>query len=331
MSVMAEPDMNLRSRATVPLAVLSFVLLLCQFMVTTALADETSADGLEDAERFARLLADTAWRPSATELEARYLAPGSPALTAFAATRVGDAEELGRALVNLEPDYRRALDHCLPAARALQPRVPALLDVVARALGPTSASPAPSVTFLFGAGRSAGTVLEDEVVIGLEVVCRYLDPDGDAVDLLAAFLFHEIVHVHQLRRQMPGAEDSLLRQAMIEGTADLVTQQLLGEPAPPARRRAVYGASHEAALWQRFRQDMAGKDLGSWMYGPGRPGEPADLGYWIGLRIAERYLETAEDQALALQALLDLHDPFELLERSGYAGGVPGEGGVLSP
>lgn len=279
-----------------------------------------SDPGQTDAVRFARLMAATAYRPSPRELRIRYLEAGSPALTAFAAARMGDARALARAITQDRAGYRRAIERCLPAARAMEERVPRLLSDVEKALGLDAGAPRPSVVFLFGAGRSGGTVLDHDVVIALEVVCRFDRGSADPEALLEAFVTHEAVHFHQLRRQRPAARDSLLRQALIEGYADLVTREVLGRTPLVQQARARYGAAHEARLWRAFSADLGGGGLGHWMYGPGRGDAPPDLAYWFGLRISEAYLRVTGDSAESRRVLLDLPDPFEVLARSGYDG-----------
>lgn len=276
--------------------------------------------GRADAERFARLLAATAYRPSPRELQTRYLNPGSPALTVFAADRIGDAQALARAVARDRAGYRRAIERCLPAARVVEERIPRLLARMEAALGLDAGAPRPSVVLLFGAGRSGGTVLDHDVVIALEVVCRFDQGTADPAALLEAFVTHEAVHFHQLRRQRPAARDSLLRQALIEGYADLVTREVLGRTPAVQQARARYGVAHEARLWRAFSADLAGSDLGHWMYGPGRGDAPPDLAYWFGLRISEAYLRVTGDSTESRRVLLDLPDPFEVLARSGYDG-----------
>jgi len=273
-----------------------------------------------DAERFAVLLEATAWRPSVRELDNRYLASGSRALAAFDASRIGGAAVLAESLSVLRPDYRRAVAHCLPAARALAPRLPALLDRVGQYLGRPAT---PEVRFLFGAGRSAGTVEDGTVVLALEVVCRFLDGAASAEALLEDFVVHEVVHVHQLATQVPGRRDSLLRQAMIEGFADYVAGEVLGRVPVQERERARYGRTHEKTLWAEFAADMSGTNLGAWMYGPGAGDRPPDLGYWIGKRICSAYVRASDDPRQALRDLLLLASPGELLEASGYDGAAP--------
>ncbi len=273
---------------------------------------------LEDAERFATLMEATGFRPSSQELGRSYLAPGSSELRSFATGRIGSERDLAQAVSLLRQDYRHAMERCLPAARRLGQALPALTAAVSAALGLGAGEPAPRVVVLFGAGRSAGTVIDDAVVLALEVICRFDAPQRNPDELLQGFLVHEIVHAHQLRWQRPGLEDSLLRQALLEGYADLITEQVLGRPTPPGEARALFGRRHEAELWAAFRKDMAGLDLAPWMYGPGRPNEPADMGYWLGMRICQAVLDGPGPDAALRRSLLLLEDPFELLLDSAY-------------
>ena len=307
----------------------------CLLLVLSQFVTASPGDGREpaphtrpillvgDAERFAAVLSATAYRPSGQELGRAYLAPGSDSLQSFAAGRIGSGAALAEAVRILRPDYRRAIERCLPAARRLADGLPELMDATREVLGLAAAARSPRVVVLFGAGRSAGTVIDDTVILALEVVCRFDAPERDPLDLLRGFLVHEVVHAHQLRWQRPGLEDSLLRQAMLEGYADLVTEQVLGVPTPPARERERFGSRHEARLWRAFRDAMAGQDLAPWMYRPGRPGEPPDLGYWLGLRISAAVLAGPEPEASKRRALLLLEDPFDLLERSAYGEEFP--------
>ena len=270
---------------------------------------------LDDAERFARLLANTGGRPSVTELRRGYLEPGTQALREFAAERIGGAETLALALTRHRSDYEQALELCLPAAEALAARLPRLQRRVAERLGRVGA---PAVSILFGAGRSGGTVTEAGVSVALEVLCWFALDAQDAEALLEEFVVHETVHWHQLRLQQTTAQDSLLRQALIEGVADFLTGEMLGRVGRAESARHQYGLQHEKRLWQAFQNDMDGTSLRHWMYGPGAVGEPADLGYWIGKRIAQAYWQSMGREPAALEALLRLESPRQLLEQSGY-------------
>lgn len=66
-----------------------------------------------------------------------------------------------------------------------------------------------------------------------------------------------------------------------------------------------YGYAHEAALWKQFRGEMAGGDVSSWLYsGTPRGDRPADLGYFVGFRIAQAYYERAADKRQAIRDII---------------------------
>ncbi len=284
---------------------------------------------LDEADRFARLLGQTAYRPSAMEIERDYLSQASPALHDLLDRNETGALQLQAAVSNQRYAYRHALELCLPAMHRIASQVDTWLMEVADGLGVPDDPGATQVIALFGAGTTGGMVAADRIVIALEVQCRFAGSQATAEQVLEAAIRHEAVHVHQLRRQQPGARNSLLRQAMIEGLADWFSMQQLGAVPPQARERTTFGEAHEAHIWQEFRDDMNGDLLGHWMYGPGRPGEPADLGYWIGNQIVAAFMAQAhsqpqsETESGALQTLLMLESPERILNASGYAPEVP--------
>ena len=45
---------------------------------------------------------------------------------------------------------------------------------------------------------------------------------------------------------------------------------------------------------------------------------PSEAGYWIGMRIAEAYVDRAPDKRAAMNELIELRDPVGILKASGY-------------
>lgn len=66
---------------------------------------------------------------------------------------------------------------------------------------------------------------------------------------------------------------------------------------------------------------MHGTDYAGWLYdGSQSPeGRPADLGYWMGYRIARGYYRRAADKAQAIRDMLRIRDFDAFLEASGVA------------
>lgn len=274
---------------------------------------------LDDAERFAALL--TASAPlGAAQLQAGYLDPGTAGVRTFTPHRIVGAANLAAAVARGRAGYEHAATLCLPAARQLGAEATRLLAQIGEQLG--QSQPAP-VYILFGAGNSGGTADAAGLVLGLEVICRGARDAAAATQLLRDFIAHEMTHVYQARQSRQNAPDSLLRQALVEGLADHLMENTLGDKAAAGAQRQRYGLAHEAELWREFKADVdAGRPISRWFYDqrPQPGGRPPDMGYWIGKRICEAYVQGAPDRPSALQTLLALRDPVAILAASGYDG-----------
>jgi hypothetical protein len=122
--------------------------------------------------------------------------------------------------------------------------------------------------------------------------------------------------VHSLQR---GGDQRLLSGAIREGTAVYLAELAL--PAPASPYFMSWGRAHEAQVRDRFLREMNGNDVSQWIGNNGRATEewPADLGYFIGYRIAEEYVKRASDRREAIKDLIVMKDAKEILEKSGYA------------
>jgi hypothetical protein len=164
----------------------------------------------------------------------------------------------------------------------------------------------PDVYFVIGRFNSGGTVSPAGLLIGAEM---HQDPAR-----LPMIVAHELVHY----QQPPGDEGlTLLERAFREGSVDFVGELISGQRMNAAAQE--YGRAHEAELWAEFRSVMHGTDATGWLYGNPPPGRPADLGYFIGYRIAEAYYTQAADKAAALRDILLVRDVERILAASGYA------------
>lgn len=163
-----------------------------------------------------------------------------------------------------------------------------------------------------GLTRSVGVLIATE---------RFSERTEDVVPLV----LHELAHFQQALvqgvdtyRRIYGSDQTLLALALREGSADLIAELTTGRHSNLDAER--YGLSHERALWQRFREDMHDREPGDWMFvQPSNPEWPANLGYWMGYRIAKSYYDRAEDKQQAMLAILHLTDFDAFLEASGYA------------
>jgi hypothetical protein len=176
----------------------------------------------------------------------------------------------------------------------------------------------PGVYFVVGAGMAAGTTTHTSnpvVLIGVE---RTGDPSR-----LASTVAHEFVHTQQdypwigIFTGGPSfLRGSLLRQSIMEGSANLIAEVVTGVPS-----RNEYAEAHEAELWAEFAREMHEKDYSRWLWNganPKRGDRPADLGYWIGYRITKSYYDRSPDKARAIHDILTIHDFDRFLSASGY-------------
>lgn len=274
---------------------------------------------LDDAQRFAQLIADPMQEPSVTEVQQHYLDVGTRGIEIFTPGRIVDAERMQKTLVANRKHYERAVSVCLPAAEAVEAEA---MDVLARAAALLKQADVAPIYIVFGAFNSGGTVGPDGLVLGLEVICRMAADQAQAEELIVAFVAHEIVHVYQIRnvsKAMVSSNPTLLSQSIVEGFADYIAERLQGKKTATEQQRYDYLVAHEAELWQQFKQAMDSDAMQPWLYAGEVDGKPADLGYSIGKRIIEAYIAQASDEEQALQDILSFSDPHQLLQQSGYA------------
>lgn len=190
------------------------------------------------------------------------------------------------------------------------------------------------IYFEVGALRSAGTTQGDKVLLGVEMATgdESVDtsemPTGlqrffasyfaskplENLDLLAV---HEVVHTQQ-----EGERPNLLAQAVYEGVADFVAEQVTGRM--PDLAYVSHGPAHDEAIKAAFRQDMAGEDFSGWLYNSADNAFGVrDLGYYVGYAITRGYYDRAPDKAAAMKTMLELDysDPAAVqafVDASGY-------------
>lgn len=180
--------------------------------------------------------------------------------------------------------------------------------------------------FLIGRFNSGGTVSEGAIMIGTEFYGKSTNSSLDELtpweqantqdsSKLPFMVIHELIHTLQARH----ARTTLLDQVLAEGAADFIASLASGEK--PHGSYFEYGLQFEKVLWEEFRPHINSRDFSSWLYQGNRAnGRPADLGYFIGYRIAEAYYNQAADQQKAISDILHLKDSVAFLEQSGYRG-----------
>ena len=286
----------------------------------------------EDAERFAKLLDETGGKPTAEQLQRQYLDPASYGVSVFTSQRIENAAHLAAAIAKDPAAYRDAIDRCLPVVRDANAELRAIY-LALHGLFPTRKLP--QIYVVFGAGNSGGTAGPGAQVLGLEVLCK-ISPDTAALRATLRQMFaHETVHTLQTDVDTKGIQP-LLSAILIEGGADYVAALVTG--APPNAERAAWAAPREAELWRQFEADLVvtqGFDWGSakkgspgltamlrWVsnYESAPAGWPSEMGYWLGMRIWQRYVDAVPDKHQALEDVLTWTDEQAILAKGRYRG-----------
>lgn len=287
-----------------------------------------------DARRFAELWRKTGGAPSAAQIASDYLSGAGPGVTIFTPNRIRSAENLAATVAAQPALYRQAIDTCLPWVPETNPQ---LRSIYLAMQGLLPDRPLPRIHLVVGAANSGGTAGAGAQVLGLEILCRDAPTRPAFLALMRSFFAHETVHTFQRQPdEAVFAGDPLLAAILNEGVADYVGSLVTG--APMSEAREAYGSANEATLWRQFAIDRAAARDGysaaggfneagqaafdHWLYNPTKgklPGWETDMGYWLGMRIAEAYVERTPDRRAAIRDLLDMRDPAAILKRSGYA------------
>ena len=250
---------------------------------------------------------------------ARYLADGSPGLREFDALRIEGGANLAAA-VAAHPRYYASLRGQLARVPAFEAPIRASLFELQR-LYPDAVFP--DIYLLMGRMNSAGTLSDVGLLIGMDMHGREagapLDELGDwqravikGLDGLPSIVAHELVHY----QQQGATGDSLLAACLREGIADFLAEKMSGRHINAHVH--AWAEPRASQLWQEFQPRMHGTDYRGWLYSGGDE-RPADVGYWIGYRIARAYYQRTPDKAAAIRGMLTFADADRFLQASGFA------------
>lgn len=288
-----------------------------------ALMVPTSAQGMpqvqvSDVIRFFQIYDQAGGRPDAEMLQRDYLAVGTPGLTRFASLRRITGESIAASLA-ANPDLYAEARGCVDILPQVTQRVDAAIADF-QTLSP--GADFPPVTIAIGRGRPIAVGEAAGAYIGLEALCAWELPDPNVEDRIVRVIVHELVHTRQtgLAEHADGA--TVLHAALVEGAAEFVTELLTGSVAYRHLQTAARG--RELEIEQAFLRDIDQPALGSsWVYNGGAgSNRPADLGYWVGYRIAKAYWLRAQDKTRAIADILSASDAHAFLEQSGWYPGM---------
>lgn len=205
------------------------------------------------------------------------------------------------------------------------------IDLVYEKMGELySGFKAPNICFAISPIQTGGTTDKGLILVGTEIAAVnptlvdiseidgfmgkvFKGSTGDITSLVA----HELVHTQQ-----PSGDNenqSLLSQAITEGSADFIATLILGEQS---MNNAIfrYGERNEEELWEEFSADIKAKkgfEETDWFYDYNSD-RPADLGYYLGYKITEAYYQNASDKKQAVKEIMEMEDAVEFLTASNY-------------
>lgn len=265
-----------------------------------------------------RLAAASSTADSLAALREEYFAPASRGLQDFIRARIEDEAHLLGA-IRAVPSYYASIRGSTLRAVDMIPEIRAMLRRWA-ALYPEAQFPA--IYLVIGRLNSGGTTSADRILIGTEMYGRTdatpLDELDDwlrevlrPVEDLPIIVAHELFHTQQEYAR----DNRLLARAIREGVPDFLAELVTGRHINPHVHAWAEPRAHE--LWVDFQMEMHEEGNRGWLYASRAPGEPNDLGYWMGYRIAKAYYERAADKAQALHDLLAIRDYDAFLAASG--------------
>lgn len=280
-----------------------------------AQAPEVNAD---DVVRFYRVYDAADGTPDGATLQRDYLDHGSAGLARFAELRRITGEAIAAAIAKNPALYADARK-CAEALPRVLPRVAASAQRFGELAPGTSFPP---VTIAIGRGRPVAVGEARGAYIGLEALCAWTVPDPDVENRMVRVIVHELVHTRQRGLAERTEDPTVLHAALVEGTAEFLTELLTGSIAYGHLQRATKG--REAAIETAFLKDIDRPAIGSaWVFnGSVAAGETADLGYWVGYRIVKAHYEKAADKRRALIDILAIDDAEVFLAESGWTPGM---------
>ena len=254
-----------------------------------------------------------------------YLAQGSPGLIDYHWIKTGTAEQLVER-VNEIPEFYNGIREQTLIAETYEIEI---RNGFRRFKTVYPEAYFPPVTFVIGRLNSGGTAGEEGMLIGLDVWSWTEGVPLDGISkgfqkVLQSFSLESlpwvVVHEQVHAMQSYSGEPSLLLSVLQEGSADFLAKLALPEQSNPPYYE--WGLQHETRIWARFVEEMDGDDLSNWIGNNSSDISAdwhADVGYFLGARIAEAYYKQAEDKEQAVRDLLYVKNPHNVLVASGYA------------
>lgn len=249
-----------------------------------------------------------------------YFKKGSIGLNHFWRARIGSSCALVD-MINANPKYYASLRQSSAKIESYKPQMQAsfrrLKEIYPEAVFP-------DVYFLIGRMSSAGTLSDKGLLIGVDMFGKTDEKSLEGmsdwhkavvskIERIPFIVAHELIHYQQKN----SFNQTLLARSLGEGVADFVGELIAGDTINPHLHE--YGNPREKELWLEFKKEMAGGDVGNWLYqGDKAKNKPADLGYYMGYKIAESYYKNSAAKKQAVKDILEIKDFQKFLADSKY-------------
>jgi hypothetical protein len=245
-------------------------------------------------------------------IQTLYIDKGTPGLMAFMQARNYSAP-LWVKLIRQYPKFWQSIRPNTISVKSRASEIEASIQRFKQLYPPLSNA---KMYFTVGGLRSGGTTKDSMILIGTEIATG--DPGTDVSEFKNKWLagvfqgqkisnivplnIHEYVHTQQ---HIHGQEEDLLGATLAEGSADFITELVMGKPMQ--NNYIVYGRVHEAELKKAFVPEMfSTATLHNWLYNGSDAKDMADLGYFMGYAICGAYYGQAKDKAQAIRAIIEL-------------------------
>ena len=148
---------------------------------------------------------------------------------------------------------------------------------------------------------------------------HFLANGDNVVRKIKNIVSHEYVHTQQSKTEDEnGIRCDLLMAVMREGFCDFIGELTVGSQINKVPQE--YGDKHEKELWEEFKNEICNKqNINNWLFNYSTVKDrPADLGYYIGYKIAKEYYDNAIDKKQAVVDIIEMKDPIKFLQISKY-------------
>ena len=188
------------------------------------------------------------------------------------------------------------------------------------------------VCFAMGILNTGGTISNNFVLIGAEITTstnevdlsefggsefsKNLSGKGDIIQKIKGMVAHECVHTQQKRPVETDFKCELLYRVMREGSCDFIGSLVSGNKLGGSHG---YGDKNEKQIWADLKNELCNANIGGWLYNSSSvKGKPADLGYYVGYKIAEEYYKNTLDKKQAITDIIEMTDSIKFLVLSKY-------------